>query len=100
MPNPRGVRKHSKVAGKMFSAQKRAGSCPLFLRPRKDCENFLFNRSLPPVSGNERFRKGDRISTAHVESTVNQSINWRFCKKQQMSWTRAGAQGLFHVRAR
>jgi hypothetical protein len=30
--------------------------------------------------------------SAHVESTVNQLINWRFCKKQQMSWTRAGAR--------
>jgi hypothetical protein len=25
-------------------------------------------------------------------------INWRFCKKQQMIWTRAGAQGLLHVK--
>jgi hypothetical protein len=33
-----------------------------------------------------------------VESTVNQLINWRFCKKQQMSWTRSGAQGLLHVK--
>jgi hypothetical protein len=32
-------------------------------------------------------RKGRRVSTAHVESTVNQLINWRFCEKQQMSWT-------------
>jgi hypothetical protein len=39
------------------------------------------------------------VSTAHVESTVNQLINWRFCKKQQMSWTRAGAQDLLHVKA-
>jgi hypothetical protein len=34
-----------------------------------------------------------------VESTVNQLINWRFCKKQQMSWTKAGAQALLHVKA-
>jgi hypothetical protein len=25
----------------------------------------------------EAYRKGERISTAHVESTVNQLINWR-----------------------
>ena len=29
---------------------------------------------------------------------MNQLINWRFCKKQQMSWTRSGAQGLLHVK--
>jgi hypothetical protein len=51
------------------------------------------------VSGYARaFRRGERVGTAHVESTVNQLINWRFCKKQQMSWTRAGAQGLLHVK--
>jgi hypothetical protein len=44
------------------------------------------------------FHKGKRVSTAHVESTVNQTINWRFCKKQQMSWTRAGAQASLHVK--
>lgn len=51
------------------------------------------------VSGYARaFRKGRRVSTAHVESTVNQLVNWRFCKKQQMSWTRIGAQALLHVK--
>jgi hypothetical protein len=44
------------------------------------------------------FRSGERVSTANVESTVNQLISRRFCKKQQMSWTRAGAQGLLHVK--
>lgn len=44
------------------------------------------------------FREQKRVSTAHVESTVNQLVNWRFCKKQQMTWTRAGAQALLHVK--
>jgi hypothetical protein len=44
------------------------------------------------------FRNGERISTAHVESTVNQLINWRMCKKHQMGWSRAGAQYLLHVK--
>jgi hypothetical protein len=29
-------------------------------------------------------RRGGRVATAHVESTVNQVINQRMCKKQQM----------------
>jgi hypothetical protein len=33
-----------------------------------------------------------------VESTVNQLINWRMCKKHQMGWSRAGAQYLLHVK--
>ena len=35
----------------------------------------------------ERYRYGERISTGFVESTVNQVISKRFCKKQQMPWT-------------
>ena len=46
----------------------------------------------------EAYRNGERISTAHVESTVNQLINWRMCKKKQMGWSRAGAQYLLPVK--
>jgi transposase len=46
----------------------------------------------------EAYRNGERISTAHVECTVNQLINWRMCKKQQMGWSRAGAQYLLNVK--
>jgi hypothetical protein len=44
------------------------------------------------------FRSGERISTAHVESTVNQLINWRMCKKKQMRWSKAGAHNLLQVK--
>jgi hypothetical protein len=33
-----------------------------------------------------------------VESTVNQLINWRMCKKQQMRWSKAGAHCLLQVK--
>jgi hypothetical protein len=48
----------------------------------------------------EAYRNGERISTAQVECTVNQLINWRMCKKQQMGWSRAVAQYLLHVKRR
>jgi hypothetical protein len=44
------------------------------------------------------YRAGRRIATSHVESTVNQVINQRMCRKQQMRWTRQGAQYLLHAR--
>ena len=44
------------------------------------------------------FRRGERISTAHVESTVNQLINWRMCKKKQMRWSKQGAHNLLQVK--
>ena len=48
------------------------------------------NQSFIPNYG-ERYRYGERISTGFVESTVNQVISKRFCKKQQMGWTPRGA---------
>ena len=44
------------------------------------------------------FRAKERVSAAHVEATVSQLINWRFCKKHQAAWTRQGAQALLHVK--
>jgi hypothetical protein len=48
----------------------------------------------------ERYRHGERISTGFVESTVNQVISKRFCKKQQMAWTPRGAHLLLQIRTR
>jgi hypothetical protein len=47
-----------------------------------------------------RYRAGERISTGFVESTVNQVISKRFCKKQQMAWTPRGAHRLLQIRTR
>jgi hypothetical protein len=47
----------------------------------------------------DRYRYGEVISTAFVESTVNQVISKRFVKKQQMRWTKKGAHLLLQVRA-
>jgi hypothetical protein len=63
-----------------------------------ELRSYLYANS-KAVSGYARaFRHGERVGTAQVESTVNELINWRFCNKQQMSWTKAGAQGLLHVK--
>lgn len=35
----------------------------------------------------ERYRQGDRISTAFVESTVNYIVAKRFAQRQQMQWS-------------
>ena len=43
---------------------------------------------------------GERISTGFVESTVNQVISRRFCKKQQMQWTKRGAHLLLQTRVK
>lgn len=55
------------------------------------------NRPFIPNYG-ERYRYGECISTAFVESTVNEIISRRMVKKQQMRWTQEGAHSLLQVR--
>ncbi len=46
----------------------------------------------------ERYRQGDTISTAFVESTINQVVSKRLVKKQQRQWTQKGAHLLLQTR--
>jgi hypothetical protein len=55
------------------------------------------NRPFIPNYG-ERQRYGEPISTAFVESTVNEVVSKRMVKKQQMRWTQRGAHLLLQVR--
>jgi hypothetical protein len=48
----------------------------------------------------ERCRQGETISTAFVESTINQMVSRRFVKKQQMYWTLRGAHLLLQTRTK
>jgi hypothetical protein len=48
----------------------------------------------------ERYRSGDAISSAFVESAVNQVVSKRMVKKQQMRWAPKSAHLLLQVRAR
>src|SRR5512135_1586646 len=55
------------------------------------------NQAFIPNYG-DRYRHGEAISSAFVESTVNQVISKRMVKKQQMRWTQRGAHLLLQVR--
>jgi hypothetical protein len=57
------------------------------------------NAAMIPNYGDRR-RYGEAISTATVESTVNSVLNKRFCKKQQMQWSREGTHLLLQNRIR
>ena len=48
----------------------------------------------------EKYRNGETISTAFVESTINQVVSRRFVKKQQMQWTLRGAHLLLQTRTK
>jgi hypothetical protein len=57
------------------------------------------NKHLIP-NYSERYHAGERISTGFVASTVNQVISKRFCKKQQMQWTKHAAHLLLQMRVK
>ena len=57
------------------------------------------NTHLIPNYG-ERYRHGEAIATGFVESTVNQVVSKRFCKKQQMQWSKRGAHLLLQTRVK
>ena len=57
------------------------------------------NQEFIPNFG-ERYRQGETISTAFVESTINQVVSRRFVKKQQMHWTLRGAHLLLQTRTK
>jgi len=46
----------------------------------------------------EKWRYGETISTAFVESTINEVVAKRMAKKQQMQWTYEGAHYLLQTR--
>lgn len=62
------------------------------------CLNIAHRASIPNYG--ERYRYGEAISSAFVESTVNEVISRRMAKKQQMRWTKKGAHLLLQVRVK
>ncbi len=69
-----------------------------FLKHLSEMDTYIRNnRHLIPNYG-EKYRYGEIITTAFVESTVNEVIAKRMVKKQQMQWSREGAHYLLQTR--
>jgi hypothetical protein len=63
-------------------------------------EIYIRNNQQSVPNYGERCRQGETISTAFVESTINQVVSRRFVKKQQMHWTPRGAHLLLQTRTK
>ena len=61
-------------------------------------ETYIKNNQAFIVNYGEKYRYDETISTAFVESTVNELISRRMAKKQQMRWTKKGAHLLLQLR--
>ena len=60
---------------------------------------IVHSRHVIPNDG-QRFHNGEAIATGFVESKVNEVVSKRFCKKQQMQWSKEGAHLLLQTRVR
>jgi len=63
-------------------------------------ETYIRNNQESIPNNGERYRQGETISTAFVESTINQVVSRRFVKRQQMHWTLRGADLLLQTRTK
>jgi hypothetical protein len=63
-------------------------------------EVYLRNNQESIPNYGERYRQGETISTAFVESTINHVVSRRFVKRQQMHWTLRGAHLLLQTRTK
>jgi hypothetical protein len=62
--------------------------------------SYLTCPFLPLANYGDRYRHGEKISTAFAESAVNQVVSKRMVKKQQMRWTESGAHNLLQIRTK
>jgi hypothetical protein len=78
-------------------------SYPRFPQRKKAVQQFhtyiVNNRACIPNYG-RRYRRGETISTAFVESTVNFVLSKRFVKRQSMQWTKRGVHLLLQTRVK
>jgi hypothetical protein len=73
---------------------------PRLVKALSELRTYIVNnRHLIPNYG-ERYHNGQAIATGFVESTVNEVVSRRFCKKQQMQWSKEGAHLLLQTRVR
>ena len=71
-----------------------------FARAAREFAVYITGNADSIINYGERFRAGERISSAFVEATVNAVISKRFAKRQQMQWTPRGAHLLLQIRTR
>src|SRR5262245_8542072 len=73
---------------------------PRLVKALSELRTYIVNnRHLIPNYG-ERYHHGEAIATGFVESTVNEVVGKRFCKQQQMQWSKEGAHLLLQTRVR
>ncbi len=73
---------------------------PKFAKAAREFRGYIFNNQELIPNYADRYHYGEAISTAFVESTVNEVVSRRMVKKQQMRWTRSGAHNMLQLRTK
>lgn len=71
-----------------------------FSKTLADFECYIRNHQGQITNYGERYRYGETITSSFVESTINQIVARRCCKKQQMQWGKRGAHCLLVMRSK
>lgn len=74
-------------------------NCKKFLKHLDEMDTYIRNNSYLIPNYGEKYRYGETITTAFVESTINEVVAKRMAKKQQMQWTHRGAHNLLQTSA-
>lgn len=64
----------------------------------EEFQTYIENNCHLITNYGEKWRYGETISTAFVESTINEVVAKRMVKKQQMQWTYTGAHYILQTR--
>ena len=86
------------LAVDLESREERSERAKKLLKAVSEFHHYIESNQDSIPNYGDRYRHGERISTAFAESTVNQVISKRMVKKQQMGWTERGAHFLLQVR--
>src|ERR1700674_3997436 len=88
------------LEGELYLLPKKGESRKKLLKAMREFRGYIeANQNFIPNYG-DRYRHGEKISTAFAESAVNQVISKRMVKKQQMRWSESGAHNLLQIRTK
>jgi hypothetical protein len=75
-------------------------SMKAFRKAANEFYSYIHNNTHIIPNYAEQYRYGERVSSAFAESTVNVVVDKRFCKRQQMRWSKQGAHWMLQIRTR
>lgn len=71
-----------------------------FVKHVEDFVTYITNNKHYITNYGERQRNGEVFTSSFAESTINEVVARRFCKKQQMQWSKRGAHLMLQARTK